>query len=155
MLKRYNQAPLPFQGQKRNFLKQFSELVNQLPDDSVIVDLFGGSGLLSHTAKQLKPAAKVVYNDFDNYTERLNHIDQTNELISKLYKHILLSKHLLLVKDKMPNGLQHELIRIIEEHGYVDYITLSSNLLFSGKYVLDLEALKKQGFYNTIIICVK
>jgi len=57
-----------------------------LPDDSVIVGLFGGLGLLSHTAKQLNPKAKVVYNDFDNYTERLNRIDQTNELISKLHK---------------------------------------------------------------------
>jgi len=71
--KKYIQAPLPlpFQGQKRNFLTQFSELINELPDDSTIVDLFGGSGLLSHTAKQLKPTTKVVYNDFDNYTECL------------------------------------------------------------------------------------
>jgi len=59
-----------------------------LPDDSIIVDLFSGSRLLSHTAKQLKPTAKVVYNDFDNYTERLNRIDQTNKLINKFYKHV-------------------------------------------------------------------
>jgi len=78
MPKKYTQATLPFQGQKRNFLRQFLELINELPDNSTIVDLFGGSGLLSHTSKQLKPTAKVVYNDFDNYTERLNHIDQTN-----------------------------------------------------------------------------
>jgi len=125
-----------------------------LPDDSTIVDLFGGSGLLVHTTKQLKPKAKVIYNDFDNYTERLKHIDQTNWLISKLYKHVSFSKHLLLIKYKMSNGLKSELIEIIEEHqqkyGYVDYITLSSNLLFSGKYVLSLEALKKEEVYSKI-----
>jgi len=155
MLKKHIQAPLPFQGQKRYFLKQFTELINQLPDDTTIIDLFGGSGLLSHTAKQLKPKAKVVYNDFDNYTERLQHTDQTNELISKLYKNALLSEHLLVVKDKIPNGLQSELIEIIEQHqqkyNYVDFITLSSNLVFSGKHALSLEALKKQNFYNKII----
>jgi len=152
MPKKHIQAPLPFQGQKRNFLTQFTELINQLPDDSTIVDLFGGSGLLSHTAKQLKPKAKIVYNDFDNYTERLNHIDQTNELISKLQ--VSFSKHLLLVQDKIPNDLKTELIQIIEEHqqkhGYLDYLTLSSNLLFSGKYADNLEALKKEWFYNKI-----
>jgi len=60
------------------------------------------------------------------------------------------TKHLLLVKDKIPNDLKTELIQIIEEHqqkyNYVDYITLSSNLVFSSKYVLNLEALKKRGF---------
>jgi len=54
----------------------------------------------------------------------------------------------------MPNNLKSELIQIIEQHqqkyNYVDFITLSSNLVFSGKYVLDLEALKKEGGYNKI-----
>jgi len=154
MPKKHIQAPLPFQGQKRNFLTQFSELINQLPDDSVIVNLFGGSGLLSHTEKQLKPNAKVVYNDFDNYTERLQHIDQTNQFISKLYKCVLFSEHLLVVKGKIPNDLKTELIQIIEEHqqkyGYVDFLTLSSNLVFSGKYCNTLEKIKKQGFYNKL-----
>jgi len=100
--------------------------------------------------------------DFDNYTERLNHIDQTNGLISKLYKYVSFSKHLLLIKDKMPDGLQSELIQIIEQHqqkyNYVDFITLSSNLVFSGRYALSLEALKKnKGFKqnNAKIVCCK
>jgi len=153
-MKKYIQAPLPFQGQKRNFLKQFTELINKLPDDVIILDLFGGSGLLSHTAKQLKPNAKVVYNDFDNYTERLQHIDQTNELAQQLQICILKHQSILLDKDKIPNDLKIELLKIIVEHqqkyNYVDYITLSSWLLFSGSYAKDLEELKKQAFYNRI-----
>ena len=43
----YNQAPLPFQGQKRKFVKLFAEKIETLPDDTIFVDLFGGSGLLS------------------------------------------------------------------------------------------------------------
>ena len=56
-------APLPFVGQKRMFAKEFIKVLDQFPDDTVFVDLFGGSGLLSHIAKRMKPAATVVYND--------------------------------------------------------------------------------------------
>ncbi len=50
-----------------------------------IIDVFGGSGLLSHVAKGLKPKAKVIYNDFGGYAERLNHITETNQLREILY----------------------------------------------------------------------
>ena len=39
-------APLPFVGQKRMFAKEFIKVLDQFPDDTVFVDLFGGSGLL-------------------------------------------------------------------------------------------------------------
>ncbi|EER45929.1 hypothetical protein AM305_03912, partial [Actinobacillus minor NM305] len=51
----FKQAPLPFIGQKRMFLKHFSQILNDNIDSDgegwTIVDVFGGSGLLSHTAK--------------------------------------------------------------------------------------------------------
>ena len=37
----------------------------------VFLDLFGGSGLLSHHLKCRYPNNRVVWNDFDNYAERL------------------------------------------------------------------------------------
>lgn len=37
-------APLPFVGQKRMFAKEFIKVLGQFPDDTVFVDLFGGSG---------------------------------------------------------------------------------------------------------------
>nr|WP_311336094.1 hypothetical protein [Cardiobacterium hominis] len=74
-LKTYTQAPLPFTGQKRRFLKPFKALLNDhIPDDGtgwIILDAFGGSGLLAHVAKRCKPAARVIYNDYDGYTRRL------------------------------------------------------------------------------------
>lgn len=45
-------APLPFVGQKRMFAKEFIKVLEQFPEDTVFVDLFGGSGLLSHIAKK-------------------------------------------------------------------------------------------------------
>jgi len=45
----FKQAPLPFVGQKRNFLNHFKAILNeQIPGDGdgwTIVDTFGGSGL--------------------------------------------------------------------------------------------------------------
>lgn len=56
-------APLPFVGQKRMFAREFTKVLQQFPDDTIFVDLFGGSGLLSHIAKRKKPNARVIYND--------------------------------------------------------------------------------------------
>ena len=70
----YLTAPLPFQGQKRNFVGEFRAALSELNpagEITTIVDLFGGSGLLSHTAKRHAPECRVIYNDFDGYRERL------------------------------------------------------------------------------------
>lgn len=83
-MKKYTNAPLPFMGQKRRFIKQFRQILSQYSDEVTIVDLFGGSGLLSYIAKQAKANAKVVYNDFDNYQQRINHIPATNALLAKI-----------------------------------------------------------------------
>nr|WP_198923825.1 hypothetical protein [Rappaport israeli] len=65
----YTQAPLPFIGQKRKFIKLYSQVINEHieadGDGWTIVDAFGGSGLLSHVSKHIKPKARVIYNDFD------------------------------------------------------------------------------------------
>lgn len=80
----YLSAPLPFVGQKRMFAKEFIKVLDQFPDSTVFVDLFGGSGLLSHITKRVRPDAVVVYNDFDNYRQRLDNIPNTNQLLADL-----------------------------------------------------------------------
>lgn len=39
----------------------------------------------------------------------------------------------------------------MQESGFVDYITMSSNILFSGKNAADLKTLKTETFYNRVI----
>lgn len=39
---------------------------------------------MSHTVKSVYPNAKVIWNDFDNYTERLANISKTNEILSDI-----------------------------------------------------------------------
>lgn len=148
----YKNAPLPFQGQKRGFVKAFSKSLNNFPPNATYVDLFGGSGLLSRTVKDIYPNAKVIYNDYDHFCDRLKAIEQTNLLLKKIRP--VLDK--MPRKFKVPSFDNDAIIKIVEahenKHGYVDYITLSASLLFSGKYANNLEELKKQTFYNRIRI---
>lgn len=146
----YNQAPLPFQGQKRKFVKLFAEKIETLPDDTVFVDLFGGSGLLSRAAKDTKPMCQVIYNDYDDYHLRIANIANTNKLIAEIRS----------ITGSMPrfqrlsSDIKEKILTVIAKHeqdvGYVDYITISSSIMFSSKYVLSLNGLRKESFYNSV-----
>ncbi len=149
-MKEFRNAPLPFMGQKRKFLKKVKELIADYPADCTYVDLFGGSGLLSHTIKRAVPTAKVIYNDFDNYRERLSQITHTNALLADIR-----AIAAQLPKDKKIAGNERILIlervrRELNDRGYVDFITLSSSILFSMKYVQSIDELEKETFYNCI-----
>ena len=79
-MKKFITAPLPFQGQKRRFARQLEEMAMRQKDGTVFVDLFGGSGLVSHIIKHARPDCRVVYNDFDHFSERLANVGRTNEM---------------------------------------------------------------------------
>ena len=147
--KNYTSAPLPFMGQKRKFIKEFKRVLEGYLDDVTIVDLFGGSGLLSHTAKRAKPNATVIYNDFDNYQRRIANIPRTNALLERI-REVTDG----LPADKMiPAEVKAHIVELIAEEertGFVDCVTLSSSLLFSMKYVNSLDELSKETFYNRV-----
>ena len=153
MRKQYLSAPLPFVGQKRMFAREFIQVLKRYPDDAVFVDLFGGSGLLSHITKYQKPGATVVYNDFDNYRQRLENIPRPNVLLDKIRAVVASVPR----RKFLPKKTKETILRLIEQeehrYGYVDYITLSSSLLFSMKYATNLEELRKETFYNTVRKC--
>lgn len=145
----YLSAPLPFVGQKRMFAQKFKEVLKEYPDNSVFVDLFGGPGLLSHITKREKPNATVIYNDYDNYRMRLNNINRTNALLSDLRKLTIDCPRQKLIPEPI-RGLILERLRQEETTGFVDYITISSSLLFSMKYCMNLKDLQRESFYNNI-----
>ena len=149
MRKQYLSAPLPFQGQKRMFAKEYIKVLQQFPDNTTFVDLFGGSGLLSHIAKCQKPDSTVVYNDFDSYRLRLERIPQTNELLSELREIVDVPRYKPILGEARERILS--CIRRYERtHGYVDYITLSTSVLFSMKYATSFAELEKETFYNRV-----
>ena len=153
MRRQYLSAPLPFQGQKRMFAKEFIKVLKHYPDDAVFVDLFGGSGLLSHITKCQKPDATVVYNDFDNYRRRLENIPRTNALLDKIREVVASVPRQKVLPEKTKEAILFLIEQEEKEHGYVDYITLSTSLLFSMKYATNLDGLRKETFYNTVRKC--
>jgi len=149
-MKNYNQAPLPFQGQKRRFQKEFKEALKGFKNAPMFVDLFGGSGLLSHWAKAQYPDATVIYNDYDNYNKRVANIERTNALLAQfrvILKDASVDK---LIGNEAKQAILKAVKREEKQSEYVDYITISSNLLFSMNYVLNYDDLAKQTMYNVV-----
>lgn len=149
-MKEYSSAPLPFVGQKRMFTAKFRDILRLYPDNATYIDLFGGSGLLSHITKREKPEATVVYNDYNDYSHRLRNIQRTNMLLSDFRQMASgLPRH-----RPIPKEIRMKIYERIENEentwGYVDYITISSSLLFSMKYKTNLEGLRKETLYNNI-----
>lgn len=150
MKKMYLSAPLPFMGQKRRFVRDFIKVLEGYPNGTTFVDLFGGSGLLSHISKCRKPASEVVYNDFDNFRRRLAAIPQTNIILRELRD---------IVKDVQRNKVitgdaRERVLQCLRQHeqrdGYVDYLTISTSVMFSMKYCSSLNTLQRETLYNKV-----
>lgn len=150
MKKEYLSAPLPFVGQKRMFAKEYIKVLDEVKDAKVFVDLFGGSGLLSHITKRQRPDATVVYNDFDNYRRRIENIPRTNALLDRLRNILVDVPRLKAVSKPVKERIFDMMAKEEAETGFVDYITLSTSLLFSMKYATTLDEMRKHTMYNRI-----
>ncbi len=130
-------------GQKRYFLRDFTEVLQQVEGEiDTMVDLFGGSGLLSHTAKRVLPGCRVVYNDFDRYIDRLAAVDTTNEILGVIKQRLTG----LEANKRLSEQERADVLAIVEDYArrdYVDIMTIGRNVLFSGKWVTLFEELTK------------
>lgn len=151
--KRYKSAPLPFIGQKRNFIKYFEKVLTEnITDDGadwIIIDVFGGSGLLAHNAKIIYPKSTVIYNDFDGYVDRLNGIDDTNRL-RKIILNALKNHER---GAKLSTDAKNSIIdKIYNFNGFVDVQCIARWLLFSGQQVKTVDELITKSFYNRVTL---
>ena len=147
----YFKAPLPFQGQKRFFIKEFKNVLEKTQGVKIVVDLFGGSGLLSRIAKDTLSGARVIYNDFDNYTQRILNIKTTNKILKDISVILKNYKKKKRVRPEDKNKILDVFKKYEENKSFVDYITLSSSVLFSSNYVTTFEEMEKQTMWNRLI----
>ena len=120
------------------FMFEFHEIIEQIKtkyDNKpiLIVDVFGGSGLLAHWAKRYYPQADVIFNDFDHYMERCNdweNVELTRACLSQRFGNKY--KHQQEIK-------KHEDVEfinnMIQQEENPDLITLSSWLCYSSDSV--------------------
>ncbi len=132
------------------FAKEFRKVLDQIPDGTTFVDLFGGSGLLSHIAKYDKPHSEVVYNDFDGYRRRLEHIPQTNELLAELRDIVRDVPRYKAITGETREHVFDCLLQHEKRYGYIDFITVSSSIMFSAKYCLSIDDMRKEALYNKV-----
>lgn len=139
----FNKAPLPFQGQKRNWIKEITSRSEEF-NRKIVIDLFGGSGLLAHTVKQCSTAKEVVWNDYDNYKSRLKMIDETEVLRLKLSRYPRSMKR---ADNITKASIINEIDLHLAKYNRADWITISSWLLFSGNYAHNYDDLISRTFY--------
>ena len=147
----YKCAPLPFMGQKRYFLRDFAEVLERVEGEiDTVVDLFGGAGLLSHTAKRVLLGCRVIYNDFDRYDRRLAAVEDTNAILTAIKERLSGLER----NQRLTDRERADVLAIVADYekrlGYVDILTIGSSVLFSGKWVTSLDELRKHTMYNRV-----
>lgn len=65
----------PFIGNKSNHLKILDGIEFPINSKTVIVDVFGGSGVLSSYFAKRYPNNQVIYNDFDHFVDLVKNKD--------------------------------------------------------------------------------
>ncbi len=121
--------------------------LSRFPAAATFVGLFGGSGLLSHAVKRQRPDARVIYNDFDSFHLRIENIERTNAILAEIRTILADEPRLKKIRPAKRQTII-DLLRKHEQTEYIDYITISSSILFSGKYATNIHEVEKQTFYN-------
>ena len=121
--------PLPFVGHKGHWASELTEIALKLPKNCTVIDVFGGSGICSYYIKQARPDLAVVWNDYDNYAERLEHAEDTERLRQRLLDllGVPVRKGTFIppLNDEQRAVVLNECKRLEAQTGFVDYQTLS------------------------------
>lgn len=133
-LKLFKSPPLPFRGNKRYAVSLLIDYFKNVDiKQDCIIDLFGGSGLLSHVFKYMYPEKRVIYNDYDYYTDRIKVIPDTNQRLARIRELISDVKPEQQIKDDYAIS---EIRKILS--GALDKHTVSSSVTFRNtKYRAD------------------
>lgn len=90
----------------------------------------------------------MIYNDFDDYAERLKHIKDTNQLRQEIFKIV---DGIIPKNKRINNEVKVKIINKINEfQGFKDLNCLSSWLLFSGEQVATLDELFTHDFWHSV-----
>ena len=89
----------------------------------------------------------MIYNDFDNFQARLEAVPETNALLARIRPLVADIPH----QQRLPEDVRQKVLDVLREadaEGYVDYVSISASLLFSGKYVNNLHEFENVALYQ-------
>lgn len=78
--------PLPFYGNKKFWAGELYDEAMLIPSGVTVWDVFGGSGVCARCIKDARPDLRVVWNDFDGFSDRVRHIAETEEIRRQLLR---------------------------------------------------------------------
>lgn len=82
----FREPPLAFSGNKKYWAAELADEAALLPPGATVWDCFGGSGVCARCVKDARPDVRVIWNDFDGYSERLRHVAESEELRKTLLR---------------------------------------------------------------------
>lgn len=148
----FSRPPLNFLGNKKIYRKTLFDIFKQYPKEFIFVDLFGGSGYLSYIAKQARPDNRIIYNDFDHYSERVAHIEETQKILNEIKS--ITEEAGIEYNKKMDNETADRIKQLLkdkEQKGeFIDWITISSQICFSMNIKKTSEDFDKSTLYNRL-----
>lgn len=142
-LKEYSKPPLPFEGNKKLWKKNYKEILKEFEDIEIFVDLFGGSGILSHWTKNTYKDSIVIYNDFDNYRERLKNIPTTNDLMKDIREIIKDVPHRKLIDEEHTKQIRSLFEEYKNNNKFIDLKTLVHQLHYTKCLNVETENIDK------------
>ena len=152
-VKEYSKPPLPFEGNKKLWRKNYKELLKEFEDIEIFVDLFGGSGILSRWTKNTYKDSIVIYNDFDNYRERLKNIPTTNDLLRDIREIIKDIPHRKPIDEERTKQIKDLFEDYKNNNKFIDLKSLVHQLHFTKRLNIntaDIEGFFKEILYNNL-----
>ena len=144
-----NKPPIPSQGNKKLWKNKFIDIIKEMGEYDIYVDLFGGSGILSHWVKHIFPSSTVIYNDFDKYEDRCKQIKETNEILTRCRE---VCKDLK-KKQQIDEEKTKEIKKIFKEYSNPDLLTLKTQLHYTKRIDKNFKSFDdffKEKLYNNL-----
>lgn len=145
-LKEYSKPPLPFDGNKKLWKKNYKEILKEFEDIEIFIDLFGGSGILSRWTKDTYKDSIVIYNDFDNYRERLKNIPTTNELMKDIREILKDVPNRKLIDEERTKQIRNLFEECENNNKFIDLKTLVHQLHYTKR--LSINTKNIDGFFE-------
>ena len=123
--------PIRFSGNKKLWQDFIESQALKLPENARVIDAFGGSGIISYYITKIRPDLTVVWNDFDNYLNRVDHIEDLEQIRQDLKQIAGERTHGVLRKD---NGLDKPKLTNKKKQKIIDYL---NNRLKNNMYIDD------------------
>ena len=155
----FTKPPLPFIGNKSPWKNEFKQVIKEYIAKGVkiFVDVFGGSGYCSCMIKQCINELglnindyTIIYNDFDNYSERINNYEYNYKIkceICDLIKSTNTRHH-----EKLPDNICDKISKTLIEYNKtkpVDMCYISQSFIHQMDSYRNFDKMMKdKRFYN-------